>query len=86
MLLLAGCGERESTPGQPSAEERQALDNIAAKQDAEMQQQTFDTSPDSLVPTNDAAIEGNGATANASAGEAALAPRASGAGNAAQPR
>jgi len=80
-FLLAGCGQGETTPGQPTAEERRALDNHAAKHDAELQQQTFDTSPDSLVPANEAAIEGNGATANAAAGEAAPA-----AGNAAAPR
>ncbi len=85
LLLLAGCGGGESTPGQPSAEERRALDNIAAKQDAEAQ--TIDTSADSLVPANEAAIEGNGATANAAAGEAAPAAGTNTAtGNAAQAR
>jgi len=83
LLLLAGCGGGESTPGQPSAEERRALDNIAAKQDAESQ--TFDTSADSLVPANEAAIEGNGASPNAGEAAPAAAPNGS-AGNGAEAR
>jgi hypothetical protein len=35
VMSLAACGRGEETKGQPSAEERRALDNIAAKQDAE---------------------------------------------------
>jgi hypothetical protein len=49
VMSLAACGRGEETKGQPSAEERRALDNIAAKQDAEATE-TFDTSADSLVP------------------------------------
>lgn len=65
LLLLAACGDGESTPGQPSAEERRALDNIAAKQDAELQGdgQTFDTSADSLVPADGTAADANAAGA-----------------------
>lgn len=72
LLLLAGCGGGETTPGQPSAEEQQKLDNIAAKQDAELQAepQTFDTSADSLIPAEGAAGEGNQVAGN----EAAQAP------------
>ena len=70
-LILAACGGGEETKGQPSAEERRALDNIAAKQDAEAAE-TYDTSADSLVPAEGAAAaEANaaadGADANASA-------------------
>lgn len=54
LLLLGGCGRGQQNPNQPSADERSKLDNIAAKQDADAE--TFDTSPDSLVPAgNDAA-------------------------------
>jgi hypothetical protein len=57
---LASCGGGESTPGQPSAEERRQLDNAAAKLDENAE--TYDTSPDSLVPA-----EGSAAAANEAA-------------------
>lgn len=60
MLALSGCGRGEETPGQPSADERQKLDNIATKLD---DAGTFDTSADSLVPANEAASQGNGVVA-----------------------
>ncbi len=65
VLLLAGCGRGDDNPNQPSADERQALDNIAAKRDAEAE--TFDTSADSLVPAEGTAIEGNGIAPNSTA-------------------
>ncbi len=58
LLLLAGCGRGEETPGQPSADERRSLDNVAKKLD---DQQTIDTSPDSMVPADEGAVTGNGA-------------------------
>ena len=58
LVLIAGCGRGENTPGQPSADERRALDNAAAKLDA--QAETFDTSADSLVPA-DGEAAGNAA-------------------------
>jgi|GEM_PF-2396617 len=57
-VILNGCGRGDTPAGQPSAEERRALDNIAAKQDAESAE-TFDTSPDSLVPADSAGAEVN---------------------------
>jgi len=79
LLLLAGCGGNDAPQGQPSAEEREALDNIAAKADAEAE--TFDTSADSLVPaegsvaasnqaSDDAAVEGANASSPDGAEEA----------------
>jgi hypothetical protein len=90
ILLLAACGGGDSTPGQPSAEERRELDNIAAKQDAEGAE-TFDTSPDSLVPAEGGAPVGtNAATpANSAASntiEANSSANNSSAANAAAPR
>jgi hypothetical protein len=85
LLILASCGRGEDTPGQPSADERRALDNIAAKQDAEAAE-TIDTSPDSLVPAEgalDANAAGNGAAANATAATPAANNSAA---NAAAPR
>lgn len=71
LLVLASCGRGEDTPGQPSADERRALDNAAAKLDAEGAE-TFDTSPDSLVPAEGAALEtNNAAAANGSAANTA---------------
>jgi hypothetical protein len=58
LLLLGGCGGREESSGQPSADEKQKLDNIAGKLDNE---ETFDTSPDSLVPADDNGAPGNAA-------------------------
>ena len=57
LLLLPGCGRGENTPGQPSADERKKLDDIAHKRDEE--QGTFDTSPDSLVPAEEDAGASN---------------------------
>ena len=87
VLSLAACGGGEETKGQPSAEERRALDNIAAKQDAEAAE-TFDTSPDSLVPAEGAAADANAASANETpANAAAPAPAADNSpANAAAPR
>ena len=62
VMSLAACGGGEETKGQPSAEERRALDNIAAKQDAEAAE-TFDTSADSLVPAEGAEADANAANA-----------------------
>jgi hypothetical protein len=59
LLALGGCGRGEENPNQPSADERRALDNIAAKQDADAE--TIDTSPDSLVPAEGSAIDANAA-------------------------
>lgn len=72
-LILASCGRGEDTPGQPSAEERRQLDNIAAKQDAEAAE-TFDTSPDSLVPAEGAAADTNASANTANAAAPAPAP------------
>lgn len=58
LMLLPGCGRADNTPGQPSADERKKLDDIARKRDEE--QGTFDTSPDSLVPAEDGAGASNG--------------------------
>jgi hypothetical protein len=86
ILLLAGCGRGDSTPGQPSAEERRALDNIAAKQDAEGAE-TFDTSPDSLVPAEGAAAPANEiAPANAAGSNTLNASTTAATGNTAAPR
>ena len=74
-LILAACGGGEETKGQPSAEERRALDNIAAKQDAEAAE-TFDTSADSLVPAEGAEVDGNAAANGADVNAAAAAPTA----------
>ena len=52
ILLVGGCGGGENSPDQPTAEERQKLDNIAAKAD---EAETFDTSADSLVLNEGAA-------------------------------
>lgn len=57
LLLLSGCGRGEETAGQPSADERRSIDNIAKKLD---DQPVVDTSPDSMVPANEAAPGGNG--------------------------
>jgi hypothetical protein len=79
ILLLAGCGRGGNSPDQPTAEERQKLDNIAAKAD---EAETFDTSADSLVLNEGAADAGNtGAAPNATAPAGANA-----AANAAAPR
>jgi hypothetical protein len=86
ILLLAGCGRGDGTPGQPSAEERRALDNIAAKQDAEGAE-TFDTSPDSLVPAEGSAPAANeAAPANAAGTNILNASGNAAAGNSAAPR
>lgn len=86
ILLLAGCGRGESTPGQPSAEERRALDNIAAKQDAEGAE-TFDTSPDSLVPAEGSAnVANEAAPANAAAANTQNGSANANAANAVAPR
>ena len=58
LLLLSGCGRGEETRGQPSADERAKLDNVAKRLD---DQGTIDTSPDSLVPADEGAAIGNGA-------------------------
>lgn len=58
LLLLPGCGGGEETPGQPSADERRALDNVAKRLD---DQGTIDTSPDSLIPADEGAVAGNAA-------------------------
>jgi uncharacterized lipoprotein len=80
ILLLAGCGRGQDTPGQPTADERRSLDNAAAKLDENAE--TFDTSPDSLVPA-----EGSAAAANDAAPANAAAPAAvNAAGNEAAPR
>jgi outer membrane biogenesis lipoprotein LolB len=68
-LMLTGCGGSDN-PNQPSADERKALDDIARKQDQEQKDQTFDTSADSLVPSEGAvqpADEANAAVANSPA-------------------
>jgi hypothetical protein len=78
-LLLAGCGGADTPAGQPSAEERQKLDNMAAKMDAESAE-TFDTSADSLVPADGAGLEGNEA-----AGGNAAAPAPTSSSNSAAP-
>lgn len=85
VLLLGACGGGEDTPGQPTAEERRKLDNIAAKQDAEGAE-TFDTSPDSLVPAEGAAVETNAAGNAAAAAPASGATANSATGNSAAPR
>lgn len=88
LLLLAGCGRGDNNPNQPSADERQALDNIANRLDA--QEGTVDTSADSLVPAEGVPLEGNGTGANAAGpagNQAAPANAASGnSANAAAPR
>jgi hypothetical protein len=71
LLMLGGCGRGEEQSGQPSADEREKVDNIAAKLDGE---QTFDTSPDSLVPADENAVAGNNAVAPITANQAAPAP------------
>ncbi len=58
LLLLPGCGRGDETPGQPSADERRALDNVAKRLD---DQGTIDTSPDSMVPAEEAPVTGNSA-------------------------
>ena len=58
LLLLAGCGRGDETPGQPSADERAKIENIAKKLD---DQPIVDTSPDSMVPAEEEAATGNGA-------------------------
>lgn len=55
LLSLAACGGGEGDPNQPSAQERQQLDDIARKQDEAQKDQTFDTSADSLVINEGAA-------------------------------
>jgi hypothetical protein len=70
VLTLSACGRGEETKGQPTAEERRALDNIAAKEDAAAAE-TYDTSPDSLVPAENAVAEGNAVDANTAAANAA---------------
>lgn len=77
LLSLAACGGGSENPDQPTAKERQQLDETARKQDQEQKEQTFDTSADSLV-INESAAEPpeNGAApvdapvTNATAGEA----------------
>lgn len=56
LLLLGGCGGGQERAGQPSADENEKLDNIAGKLDNE---ETFDTSPDSLVPADENGPAGN---------------------------
>ncbi len=66
VLLLAACGGT-TNPDQPSADERKAIDDIARKADQEQQDQTFDTSADSLVLNESVAEpagEANAVTAN----------------------
>jgi len=58
LLLLSGCGRGEETTGQPSADERAKIENIAKKLD---DQPVVDTSPDSMVPAEENAAPGNGA-------------------------
>lgn len=58
LLLLSGCGRGDETPGQPSADERAKIENIAKKLD---DQPIIDTSPDSMVPAEEGAVAGNGA-------------------------
>ena len=75
ILILAACGRGEENKDQPSADERRKLDEAAAKLDGEAE--TFDTSPDSLVPAQGAAADGNGVAANGTtANTAAPAPAA----------
>ncbi len=86
ILLLAGCGRGDNNPNMPTADERRTLDNIAAKQDAEAAE-TFDTSPDSLVPAEGSAPTANAAApANAAATNTLNAGTNATAGNAAAPR
>lgn len=66
-FLLAGCGRGDDVPGQPSADERSRIDNVAKKLD---DQGTIDTSPDSMVPADEGSVTENGvgsAPANATA-------------------
>lgn len=87
LLLLASCGGGDTPAGQPSAEERRALDNIAAKQDADAAAaETFDTSPDSLIPAEGAAADGNAASGNAATPGAAMPPADTSTHNGAAPR
>ena len=53
LLALAGCGGDEPGEGGVTSEERQQLDNAAAM----VENQTFDTSADSLVIDENAARE-----------------------------
>lgn len=62
LMLLPSCGRGENPAGQPSADERKKLEDIARKRDEE--QSTFDTSPDSLVPAEEGAGASSGATAS----------------------
>ena len=55
LLMLAGCGREQAGEGGVTAEEREQLDNAAAMVD----NQTFDTSADSLVLDENAANAGS---------------------------
>ena len=67
VLLLTACGG-SNNPDQPSADEREAISDIARKQDQEQQDQTFDTSADSLVLNESAPVDaGNATSPNAAA-------------------
>ncbi len=72
ILILASCGRGEENKDQPSADERRKLDEAAAKLDA--QSETYDTSPDSLVPAEGAPVDGNAAANGAAPDAAAPAP------------
>lgn len=78
LLLLSACGRGDETPGQPSADERRSLDNVAKKLD---DQGTIDTSPDSMVPAEEGPVAGNGA-----APDPVAAPAPVNSANAAAPR
>ena len=69
ILILAACGRGDENKDQPSADERRKLENHAAKLDGESE--TFDTSPDSLVPAQGTGADGNAAAANGTAPEPA---------------
>lgn len=53
LIMVGACGGPEENAGQPTADEREKLDNIATKLDDE---QTFDTSADSLIPADNPGI------------------------------
>jgi hypothetical protein len=81
--LVAGCGGGADNPGQPTADERRQLDNIAAKADADAQ--TFDTSADSLVPAEGTPAEVNGTASQSANGAATVNAAAPGNGAATAP-
>ncbi len=86
ILILAACGRGEENKDQPSADERRKLDEAAAKLDA--QSETIDTSPDSLVPAERPAADGNAAAPNGTTPNAATPapPAANSTANTAAPR